>query len=201
MHSKINLDIHPENNTKVIMNELGDIFTALPSKCICWAVCRIWVYQMPWTFGLGCTRKRRQENKRETVESPPHVTFWWKTTFGIDKNSLLSPQEQELTQRNQITQLARHRIISNWKNCIQYHWNSIMANFEKVFHFDGKKIMTWQLTFKGKIVFRLLKRHLISSFINHKNVAKYVAVRTKLRRKHIHLPRFPKNTFFAQMFF
>ena len=144
MHSKINLDIHAENNTKVIMNELGDIFTALPSKCICWAVCRIWVYQMPWTLGAGCKRKRRQENKRETVESPPHVTFWWKTTFGIDKNSLLSPQEQELTQRNQITQLARHRIISNWKNCIQYHWNSFMANF------DGKQIMKWLLTFKGK---------------------------------------------------
>ena len=121
---KINPDIRAENNTKVIMNELGDIFTALPSNCI-------WVYQMPWTFGAVCTRKRRQENKGETVESPPHVTFWWKTTFGIDKNSLVSPQEQELTQRNQITQLARHRIISNWKNCIQYHWNSIIANFEK----------------------------------------------------------------------
>ena len=78
------------------------------------------------------------------MESPPHVTFWWKTTFGIDKNSLLSPQEQELTQRNQITHLARHRIISNWKNCIQYHWNSFMANF------DGKQIMKWLLTFKGK---------------------------------------------------
>ena len=87
------------------------------------------------------------------MESPPHVTFWWKTTFGIDKNSLLSPQEQELTQRNQITQLATHRIISNWKNCIQritLNWNSTMANFEKVYHFDGNKIMKRKLTFKEK---------------------------------------------------
>ena len=76
-------------------------------------------------------KEKARKRERETVESPPHVTFWWKTTFGIDKNSLVSPQEQELTQRNQITQLARHRIISNWKNCIQYHWNSIIANFEK----------------------------------------------------------------------
>ena len=87
------------------------------------------------------------------MESPPHVTFWWKTTFGIDKNSLLSPQEQELTQRNQITQLARHRNSSNWKNCIQYHWNSIMAN-----GFDGKKIMKWQFTFKGKHCVQVVKK-------------------------------------------
>ena len=156
---------------------------------------------MPWTFGAGCTRKRRQENKGETVESPPHVTFWWKTTFGIDKNSLVSPQEQELTQRNQITQLATHRIISNWKNCIQCNWNSTMANFEKVYHFDCNKIMKRTLTFKEKLFLGCWKRHLISPLLNHKNVAKNVADRTKLRRKHLYLPRLPKDNFFAQMFF